>query len=73
MTAPSDGPDHFGPNELQAWQDRVFGSGYGSQVKAAAALHAPNDTYRNWLTGRRKIPNQVALLCRYVEQFGLLD
>lgn len=60
-------------DELQAWQDRVFGPGYGSQVKAAAALKAPPQTYRNWLTGRRPISDQTAHLCRYVEKFGPLD
>jgi hypothetical protein len=60
-------------DELQAWQDRLFGPGYGSQVKAAASLDAPVQTYRNWLTGRRPIPDQVALLCLYVERFGLIE
>lgn len=58
------------PDELQAWQDRMFGNGYGSQVSAAEALNAPPQTYRNWLTGRRPISDPIALLCWYVEKFG---
>ena len=61
------------PADLQEWQDRVFGPGYGSQVKAAAALKAHPQTYRNWLTGRRPISDQTAHLCLYVERFGPLD
>ena len=61
------------PTELQAWQDRVFGPGYGSQVKAAAALQTLVSTYRSWLSGRRPMPESVAELCRYIDKFGLID
>jgi plasmid maintenance system antidote protein VapI len=61
------------PAELEAWQGRVFGTGYGVQVKAAAALGVPKQTYRNWLAGRRDLPEPMALLARYVERFGPLD
>lgn len=57
------------PAELQAWQERL---GF-SQVAAARALAVPAQTYRNWLHGRRTIPEPVALLCAYVERHGFLE
>lgn len=58
---------------LQAWQERNFGSSYGAQVQAAAALGVPRQTYRNWLTGRRSVPDTAARLCQYVERHGSLS
>lgn len=60
------------PADLQAWQDRVFGTRYGTQVKAAKSLAVATHTYRSWLVGRKGIPPIAERLCRYVEQFGLL-
>lgn len=60
--------DSMTPSELEAWQKRL---GY-SQVEAARRLATPVPTYRHWLGGRRRIPDNVALLCRYIEKFGSL-
>lgn len=61
------------PAELLAWQDRLFGGGYGSQTDAAAALGVPPQTYRNWITGRSAVPASAARLCRYIERFGVIE
>lgn len=55
--------------DLHAWQD-----GLGlSQVEAARMTKTPVPTYRHYLAGRRRIPPNFELLCRYVEKFGPLD
>lgn len=55
--------------ELQAWQARLG----LSQVGAAQQTKTPVPTYRHYLAGRRPIPENFALLCRYVEKFGPID
>lgn len=59
--------------DLQAWQTRVVGNGYGAQVKAAALLNTPPQTYRNWITGRFEILGPVERLTQYIERFGPID
>jgi DNA-binding XRE family transcriptional regulator len=54
---------------LRAWQRRL---GY-SQIEAAAALHVPAQTYRNWIRERREVPAPILELARYREKFGPLD
>jgi hypothetical protein len=36
-------------------------------------MNVPVATYRNWIYGRRAIPEPVALLTRYLERYGPLD
>ncbi len=61
------------PIDLKAWQERVVGNGYGSQVKAASLLNAPPQTYRNWIGGRFEIPGPVERLAQYVERYGPME
>jgi transcriptional regulator with XRE-family HTH domain len=55
--------------DLLAWQERL---GF-SQVEAAKQTKTPVPTYRHYLSGRRRIPPNFELLCRYVEKFGPID
>jgi hypothetical protein len=59
-------------SDLQAWQDRHFGRGYGSQVKAAEALATRLPTYRSWLAGRRPMQPIAILVTQYIDRFGVL-
>lgn len=54
--------------DLLAWQERLG----LSQVEAARQLATPVPTYRHWLGARRRIPDNVELLCKYVERFGFI-
>ena len=54
--------------QLQQWQDRLG----LSQVGAADHMDVPVQTYRNWLKGRYPIPPVVAVLCGYIERFGVM-
>ena len=56
------------PADLAAWQDRLGISG----AEAARRLGLPYGTWRDYLTARRRLPETVALLCRYVERFGVV-
>jgi hypothetical protein len=52
--------------ELQAWQDRLG----LTQVEAAAELKMSPQGYRHLLAGRRRVSEQIALLCWYRESYG---
>lgn len=54
------------PEELKDWQARLG----LSQVEAARQTATPLPTYRHWLRGARRIPDNYGLLCRYLETFG---
>lgn len=60
-------------DDLLQWQARVIGLKRGSQMKAAEELRVPIQTYRHYLSGRRRIPGSFELLCRYREKFGNLS
>ena len=52
--------------ELKQWQVRLG----LSQIEAAKQTNTPVSTYRHYLIGIRRIPDNFKLLCRYRERFG---
>jgi hypothetical protein len=57
------------PNDLRSWEARL-----GIMPSEAARwTKTPLETYRSYLYGKRRIPDNFALLCWYVEKFGPAD
>lgn len=54
------------PADLRAWQARLG----ISQPEAARQTRTPLDTYHSYVQGKRRIPDNFALLCWYREKFG---
>ena len=54
---------------LRAWQARLGISG----PEAARQTRTPLDTYNSYIQGKRRIPDNFALLCWYRETFGPAD
>lgn len=63
------------PQEFHAWRER-----HGmTQAAAAEALGLAvsidgrsSDAVRHYEKGRRQIPRSIALLCRYIDRFGVI-
>jgi hypothetical protein len=57
------------PDDIRSWQARLG----ISPPEAARQTQTPLETYRSYIYGKRRIPDNFALLCWYVEEFGPVD
>lgn len=56
--------------ELKTWTKRA---GFATQAHAARELGVNMETWYSYTQGRRDVPQVLALLCQYVEKYGLLE
>lgn len=61
--------DRFEMLSLNAWQHRLG----LTAAEAARQTRTPLETYRSYIYGKRRIPDNFALLCWYRERFGPVD
>lgn len=59
-------PSPFGAEELEAARIDLVGDGWGAQKQMAARLKAKYTTYRDWESGKSRIPGHLELAVRYL-------
>lgn len=63
------------PASLQAWRERLYGSGYGTRSveTACEALGLSRRAYDSYEAGEHRIPRYIELACRHLEWCGLCN
>ena len=56
--------------DLKAWTKRA---GFRSNAQAARELGVNLETWYSYTRGIRPVPPVLALLCRYIEFYGILE